>query len=187
MEIRITIESCLSDINNNYNLFIERLEDEVRYGTSASTIRASVNRNGIYCNYNIYVQAKDVSYEQFDEACKKPLYYIEKEICRVLDDKDVMEEALQKAIMYSITDLFNKYREKNANDYYTILKGNIYQDSSWAVMQSFWGNKIKGLKYRDRVADLLFNVIKNKNVVKSIIEKENTNNFFSQLYKFISL
>jgi hypothetical protein len=187
MDIRLSVESCLSDLKNNYNLFFERLENEVRYVTSASAIRASVNRNGMYYNYNLYVQAKDVSFEEFDETCKKPLYYIEKELSKQFDDKDIMEEALQKAIKYKLSELFNKYREKNANDYYSILMDNILQDNCWPVMQNFWGNKIKGLKYRDRIADVLFKVIKDKNVLKSIIEKENTYNFFNELHLFMNL
>lgn len=186
-EIRTSITDCLIKLQSNHNIFNERLENEVRHSIHAGTIRASVNQNGKYYNYNIYDQAKDVSYEEFDKTCKEPLFYIDKEFSRIFDDSDMMEDALHKAIKYKTDELFTKYREKNASDYHDILEENIYNEQCWNIMAQFWGNKIPGIKYRDRVADLLFRTIKDNNVLPKIIQNKNTNKFFEDLSLFIDI
>lgn len=186
-EIRTSITECLIKLQSNHNIFNERLENEVRHSIHAGTIRASVNQHGKYYNYNIYDQAKDVSYEEFDKTCKEPLFYIDKEFSRIFDDSNMMEDALHKAIKYKTDELFTKYREKNASDYHDILEENIYNEQCWNIMAQFWGNKIPGIKYRDRVADLLFRTIKDNNVLPKIIQNKNTNKFFEDLSLFIDI
>ncbi|TBL80859.1 hypothetical protein [Paenibacillus thalictri] len=186
IKISNTVRSCFNDLEKNYELFFESLNKQVRTEFSAGVIRASVNRKGIYDNYDIYVQAKNISYEEFDSTCKAPLYHIDKEINTMLDNKEIMDAALLMAIKYETDDLFKKYREKNSGDYYTLLKENIYnEDICWLELRGYWGNKMQGIKYRDRVADSLLNVIKDKKVLQSIIEKENTYNFFKSVYSFM--
>ena len=185
-DIREIIYDCSRELKNEYNLLIEHLDNQIRNNINASTIRGCVNREGLYDNYNIYVQGKDISFEEFDNTCKTPIYHIEKQLTKVFDTQDMMEDALQTAIKYQMNILFKTYRDKNANDYYDALFNNIYTDPSWSDMKSFWGNSIRGYKYRDRVTDVLLKVIKEKQVVKYIIEKKNTYCFFTELAEFIN-
>lgn len=184
-EIKDAVRKINGKLNDKHDLLYSRLEKQVRSEISAGVVRASVNRSGMYENFDIYVQAKDISFEEFDESCKAPLYHIEEELIRVFSNMDMMDEALQQAIKYKTDELYYRFREKNATDYYFILKEGIFKDICWELMKTFWGNKISGLKYRDRIADELFRVIKNKDILRSIIEMKNTYSFFSELYDFM--
>ena len=68
-----------------------------------------------------------------------------------------------------------------------ILKNNILEDGIWDEMSSYWGNKITGYKYRDRIADSLFDLIRDKKILDKIIEQKNTYCFFRELNDFLDL
>ena len=102
VEISNIVFNCMKNLEGNFDLFFSRLEEEIRTKTSPGYIRGSVNRRGVYDNYNFYSQAKNVSYEEFDKTASSPLFFLEKECERLFAASEMMEEALQLAIKYKI-------------------------------------------------------------------------------------
>lgn len=186
-ELRLTVETQLQALTDNFDLFFKRLEDDIKNKTLPGYIRGSINRKGIYDNYNFYAQAKNISYEEFEKTTSSPLFYLERECERLFNNQDMMEEALELAIKYKINELYNNFRDKNASDYEEIVKAKIGNDSVWSLMSGYWGDKIVGYKYRDRVADTLLHCVKEKKTLEEIIDKKNTYNFFTNLSKFLNI
>lgn len=186
-KLKLTTEELLSELKNNFDLLFKKLDDEIRYKISPGHIRGSVNRRGDYYNYNLYSQAKNISYEEFDSTVSSPLFHIQKKCNSLFSDNDIMEEALNLAITYKMDELYKQYRDQNADDYETILRTKIAHDDIWNEMQGYWGKKIKNYKYRDRVADTLMNRTKDLEILEKIIEKNNTHTFFEKLSIFLNL
>lgn len=181
------VNNCINNLEENYSAFFDKLNIEIREYTHPGHLRGSVNNNGKYINYNLYSQAKNISYEDFDRTTKELIVRLEERCTYLFNNDDEMEKTLKETILELISATYKKSRNNNALDYEKILEEKIYTDPVWNELTTYWGNKISGYKYRDRIADTLFNTIRNKNYIEEILQKRNTAKFFIEIQTTLNL
>ncbi|MBE1557128.1 hypothetical protein [Sporosarcina limicola] len=138
-------------------------------------------------NYNLYSQAKNISYEDFDRSTKELIIRLEEQCKNLFNIDSEMENTIKDSILALIDAAYEKYRDDNASDYEKILEEKIYKDPVWYELTTYWGNKVSGIKYRDRIADTLFQTIKNKNYIEEILQRRNTAKFFIEIQSTLNL
>lgn len=186
-ELKAIVVSCKKDLTIVYDKCLKSLESEVRKQVNASCLRASVSRNGEYYNYNIYSNIANFCFSEFDNSCQKHLYYIVKTVSELLDNSIEIEKALKIALKLQIENLYRKFRDKDSQDFKNIMKQNLQMDPVWKEMSTYWGDGKSTKKYRDRIADELFEKIKNKNISQAIYSQKNALIFFDELSNFLTI
>lgn len=181
------INQCISNLKEGYSEFFDILNIEIRDQTHPGHLRGSVNNNGKYINYNLYSQARNISYGDFDKITKELIIRLEEQCNYLFNNDTEMEETLKDTLLTLIDTTYEKYRNSNALDYASILEEKIYNDPVWNELSSYWGNKISGYKYRDRIADTLFHTIRNKNYLEEVLQKRNTAKFFMEIQSTLNL
>lgn len=186
LEICDIINICRNEITPNYKNCMTELENEMKNSINASILRASVNRNGEYFNYNIYSETRDKSLKEFDDICKEKIYHIDKKIDEILNSFDQLEGALKKALEYFVDNQYKEYRKIDAEDYSMIMRDALIGNSIWSLLQKYWGNS-NGMKYRDRVTQDIIAETRVKRVIDTITAKCNIYKFFNALIEFTDI
>lgn len=183
-EFREIVVNGLSKVNSDYNLLSIELSRRIGR-THAGRVRACVNRNGKYDKFNVYDEAKDISYEEYDNALQELYSDLLDECERIFkDEKDGITVVLGGAIKYKIAALYNEKRKENAELYYRTLRDNLYEDQIWKEMQGYWGS---GLPYRDSVSDTFNNRYKEKGIKEKIEAKNISSNYINDLIEYLTL
>lgn len=187
MEVRSTVESSLKSAENHFDLLFRNLFDDICKKINAGCIRASVSRNGVYENYNLYDEVKNISYKEFDETVKSRYYHITERIKELFEENDGIESALQTALEYKVDELYEGRRENNATDYEKTVRRHLLKDTIWKVMEDYWGNTTKDCTYREKVAKTLLARIEEINFIDEIIKVNNAKGFFEDCIQFLDV
>lgn len=184
--LRDEICSCKKEYVSKHKEVIKDLNISIRNHIQAGFVRGAVNRNGEYYNFNIYSEVENYNLNYFDESVSNHKYYIQKQVQEIFEHNDPLEDAMITAIEYKIKQEHQNFRIKDSNDFRKTVYQALISNPCWKTMQSYWGNN-NGIKYRDRIADSIFEEIKTLNIVPTVINNNNIPLFYDSLLELISI
>lgn len=179
------INDCKGEYTAKHETVLKELDISMR-NINASILRASVNRNGEYYNYNLYSEVENFNLNCFDDSVNNHKYYIQKQIEEIFNSNDSLENALITAIKYKLRQEFHNYRSKDSADFREAVYKGLISNPIWGSSKMpSWGDR-KG-NYRGRVADPIITEIHNLQIVSTVIGKQNIPNFYDSLLQLIKI
>lgn len=185
--IKVKKQVCdyLESLSDHYNDLIPKIKQDVKNAQYASHIYASARRNGEYSEFNFYDQSMQIANEEYVKSLNNCDIDLKAYSRALLDENDLLENAVQDALVYEINEAFDYYRKVNREIYRDAMYNKLSEDSVWRELTSYWGNNKTGLKYKNLIANIIGEKIGHLDIVEDLRKKQYTAQFLNRLNNFL--
>ncbi|MGE7911560.1 hypothetical protein [Lysinibacillus xylanilyticus] len=185
IKVKAEVNQHLEALSDHYEELVSKIIDDVRGVQSAGYIRGSVNRQGDYWNFSFYDQSMQIANEEYTSALQNSDVKLISYSRALFDEEDLLEDAVQNALVYEINEAYEYYRKENRDNYRVSMLKKLLDDPIWVELKGYWGNNKTDLKYTDLIAQSIGQKIEALDIVGDIRKEHSTARFLNRLNDFL--